>query len=379
MAWSVDTTAITADSTAATTDGATGGDTTAPSAPGTPTFSSVTSTGMTVSYTAATDNVAVTGYESNVNGAGWVDRGNVLTFNLSGLSGSTSYTVQVRAYDAAGNRGTASSASQTTLATVTITGGKSMQFVFGPGDLVVTPLTQADGTVITLPTPRRLGAFQEASFDSSADRKMLYGANSYPLAVGRGKAQVSLKVKAAQFSVDQWNAVFVGQNSNVTTGVVSAVADTQGATIPGTPFTITPTVPSSGTWSRDLGVTDGSGAALVRVASGPTAGQYSVTAGVYTFAAADTGKQVFISFAYTATSTTAKSLIVNNVPMGQAPFVQLDLLCNYGGNKLLVTLFQAIAAKASFGTKLDDFANAEFEFEGFVNSAGQAYQLSAAQ
>lgn len=82
------------------------GDATAPGSPGTPTASATTKTSYTISYTAATDNVAVTGYESRFNGTGTVtDRGNVLTFGVTGRTPGTTDTIDVRAYDAAGNRG----------------------------------------------------------------------------------------------------------------------------------------------------------------------------------------------------------------------------------------------------------------------------------
>lgn len=92
-----------------------GEDTTNPGAPGTPTFASVTKASATVNYSAASDNVAVTGYERRVDGGGVVDVGNALNFDLSGLTPGTTYTVEVRAYDAAGNRGAWASADLTTL------------------------------------------------------------------------------------------------------------------------------------------------------------------------------------------------------------------------------------------------------------------------
>jgi hypothetical protein len=269
------------------------------------------------------------------------------------------------------------------------TGEGSMQFVFGPGNLVATPLTDAFGNTIAHPTPRRLGAFQEASFDASSENKMLYGPNQNPIAVGRGKAKIGLKVNAAQVSVDQWNSYFIGQPGNQTTGILSAYIDTQGTAIPTTPFQITPVTTyaaflrgTTPTFDYDLGVQDGNGNAYTLVTSGPTTGQYSLASGVYTFATADTGKTVFISFAYTATNAAGGKncyVTVNNIAMGQAPFMQLDLFCTYGGNDLLVTLFQAVASKISIQTKLDDFAVPDIEFDGFANNSNQAYRIGASQ
>jgi hypothetical protein len=68
------------------------------------------------------------------------------------------------------------------------------------------------------------------------------------------------------------------------------------ATIPATPYQITPQF----VWLKDNGVQFTSNStALVKVASSPITGQYAVSAvGVYTFAAADTGKEVALSYSY---------------------------------------------------------------------------------
>jgi hypothetical protein len=68
-------------------------------------------------------------------------------------------------------------------------------------------------------------------------------------------------------------------------------------TIPGTPFQVTALGPY-GDWATDQGVTYVSGTPLVPVPSGPARGQYSVSAGKYTFAAADAGLGVLISYGY---------------------------------------------------------------------------------
>ncbi|SDG60721.1 mannan endo-1,4-beta-mannosidase [Lentzea fradiae] len=84
-----------------------GGDTEAPTTPGTPTASGITSTGLTLSWTASTDNVGVTGYEvlRAVGNGSFTTAGitTTATFTDSGLTPSTTYRYQVRARDAAGN------------------------------------------------------------------------------------------------------------------------------------------------------------------------------------------------------------------------------------------------------------------------------------
>jgi chitodextrinase len=95
-------------------------DTTPPTTPNAPTFSNVTTTGFRVSWSASTDNVAVTGYNlqistaSDFSGASTIDVGNVLYYDVSGLSNSTTYYARVRAYDAAPNYSAYSSGSSQT-------------------------------------------------------------------------------------------------------------------------------------------------------------------------------------------------------------------------------------------------------------------------
>lgn len=89
-------------------------DSSAPTAPGAPTFTNITMTSATASWAAATDDVGVTGYDYRLDSGAWQSLGNVLTRGLTGLSAATSYTFQVRARDAANNIGPASSATFTT-------------------------------------------------------------------------------------------------------------------------------------------------------------------------------------------------------------------------------------------------------------------------
>ncbi|MFF9194011.1 fibronectin type III domain-containing protein [Streptomyces sp. NPDC014779] len=79
-----------------------GTDTQAPSAPTGLQATSRTSSSVTLAWTAATDNVGVTGYEV-YQGATKVSTVTGTTATVSGLAASTSYTFTVKARDAAGN------------------------------------------------------------------------------------------------------------------------------------------------------------------------------------------------------------------------------------------------------------------------------------
>jgi hypothetical protein len=91
-----------------------GSDTQAPSTPSNVQASSITQTTATVSWNASTDNVGVTGYEVF---QGSTSLGTVTgtSANLTGLTANTSYTISVRAQDAAGNISNAGTVTFTTL------------------------------------------------------------------------------------------------------------------------------------------------------------------------------------------------------------------------------------------------------------------------
>jgi chitodextrinase len=93
-------------------------DTTPPPTPTGLTATAVSSSQINLSWTASTDNVAVTGYRVYRGGTLFITLGNVTTYQNTGLTASTPYSYTVVALDAAGNAsGQSTSASATTLAT----------------------------------------------------------------------------------------------------------------------------------------------------------------------------------------------------------------------------------------------------------------------
>src|SRR6185436_7820643 len=92
------------------------GDTTAPSVPTTLAATALSASKISLTWHAATDNLAVTGYTIYRNQSR-LTTVNTLTFTDTGLNSDTSYSYQVSAYDAAGN----SSALSTPLTVKTLT------------------------------------------------------------------------------------------------------------------------------------------------------------------------------------------------------------------------------------------------------------------
>jgi cellulose 1,4-beta-cellobiosidase len=100
-----------------TSTSTTPGDTTAPTAPSGLVASAVAQTTATISWTAATDNVGVTGYEIFRDGTS-VGTSTTTSFAATGLTAATAYSFTVKAKDAAGNV----SPSSTALAVTTLAG-----------------------------------------------------------------------------------------------------------------------------------------------------------------------------------------------------------------------------------------------------------------
>jgi hypothetical protein len=247
---------------------------------------------------------------------------------------------------------------------------------FGSGVMWGTPLQDNNGATIANPTPVLLGVLQDVSIDFGFDLKELYGTNQFPVAIGRGKGKITGKAKWAQLNGAAINSLVFGQT--LANGLLSAVFDQTGATIPGTPFTITP-ASGGNTWVADLGVRDSSGNPMTRKASAPAAGEYSVAAGVYTFAAADTGKTVYISYQYTATSTVARNSTVANTPMGTAPSWRCDFFTSLNAQPIMLSLLNCYSSKLAISTKMDDFLVPEIDFSASADAAGNIMKWGMAQ
>jgi hypothetical protein len=239
-------------------------------------------------------------------------------------------------------------------------------FLFGSGLMWGTPLTNAAGAALANPTPLIFGTLQDSEIDFKFELKQLHGQNQFAVAVGRGKGSVSGKAKMADIRAGFLETIVLGLSG--TNGVLSMVYDTVGVTA--TSVTVTP--PSSGTFDADLGVIDSTtGRAMTRVASAPTTGQYTVTAGgAYAFAAADAAKVVYINYRYTATSTTARKISITNQPMGYAPTFRADFYGPYQGKNCVMTLNNCISEGFKFSNKNDDFSVPEVGFQAFADNAG---------
>ncbi len=205
---------------------AAGADTTPPSAPGSLTSTATGSSGINLSWAAATDNVGVTGYRvERCQGASCTTFTQIATptgtsFGDSGLSASTTYRYRVRASDAAGNLGAYSPiASATTAASVSAVPIAYVQNNYA------TPQSPQTSVSVTYTGPQTAGNLNvvvvgwndtNAAVNSVTDSK----GNVYTRAVGPTmySTQLSQSIYYAK------NVAGAAANSNVVTVQFSAPA-----------------------------------------------------------------------------------------------------------------------------------------------------------
>lgn len=246
---------------------------------------------------------------------------------------------------------------------------------FGSGFMFMTPA--AGGT------PVRVGILQEGSFDVSFDEKPLYGQNQWPVALARGKAKGAIKSKFAQIDKDAIGKIFFGGSPAVGQ---DQTKDLEAATVPVTPGPYVVTVASAVNYVADLGVFYAlTGQPLEQVAAGSeAAGKYSVVTsgankGKYTFAAADQGAAVLISYQINDATVGYKTTL-SNQPMGTVSYFQLDTFQNNpesAGSQWGMRFYRCASSKLTLPFKQDDWTITEFDASVQANAAGKVMDFNS--
>jgi hypothetical protein len=244
------------------------------------------------------------------------------------------------------------------------------QYQFGSGALF---LTRTD---IANPTARRIGVLQEISLEAKFENKSLRGEFRFPVDISQGPASITGKFKQGQINGRIW-ADLLGATPS--TALKTPVIDEAGA-IPGS-STYTVTVAGAAIFYEDLGVTlAATGQTMERVASSPAAGQYSVSAGVYTFAAANASAAVLISYNTTVASPVAPNTLftLTNTVMGSAPAFSLNLCTVTKGKSLWSKLHAVSISGLTMPLKMDDYMLPETSFEAFADDSGNVMSWASA-
>ena len=238
-------------------------------------------------------------------------------------------------------------------------------FVFGSGVLIGTPQGG---------TPINFGLAQEISLNIATTTKALYGQNNFPVAIGSGTRKMTGKAKVARISGQALGNLFFGISPSVG-GTQTQFGEA--ASVPASsPYTYSTSFHS--TYTADQGVVYAStGLPLKWVASAPALGQYSVSAGVYTFSSADAGAAVLISYSYTVAAV-GESIAVTSQLIGPSITFSANLFAAdpTTGKQFSMLLYNCVAEKLAFGTKLEDFMVPELDFQCFANASGQVCQLN---
>ena len=239
---------------------------------------------------------------------------------------------------------------------------ETQQIVFNSGVLTFIP-PGANAS------PIQVGTLKDVGLDISYGVAELRGSNMFADDIALKDGKITGKAKAGRLYGATLMAIMQGMTSAV--GQRAVIYDER-ASVPTTPFQIT--VANGATYAEDLGVVDiTSGVILTKVASGPTTGQYSVTAvGVYTFAAADTGHIMSFRYAYLIAASGSTYSLLNSV-MGGTVAVKygLHLYNSYAGACSGFKLPAVIFPKLGLASKAGDYMELDIDFQAFPDATGK--------
>lgn len=222
----------------------------------------------------------------------------------------------------------------------------------------------------TVPQARRLRV-SDWSLDISISRKEMEvpGFAFAPASIDTG---IKVSGKGKLRAIDSGDLLSLLPNSSSVSGGVVEYVETPAAAA-------SVTVAHAATFKGDHGCDDAAGKPMVRVASAPAVGQYSVneTTGVYTFAVAEAGTLTIYYRATTTTGTTVKlsgGVLASNKALALVLFNATKT--GFGTSTYGVEVPNARITKLGEARKAGDFTEWDFEFSAdtdALNDALRAY------
>jgi hypothetical protein len=115
---------------------------------------------------------------------------------------------------------------------------------------------------------------------------------------------------------------------------------------------------------------------LIKVVGVPAKGQYACDgAGNYTFAAADAGAQMIISYAFTIVA--GLTISIAQQPLGTAPKFRAFLYNTYDGDFIGVELYRCVVSDISLPTKQKGYWICDLNFEACCDASENLGRLVA--
>jgi hypothetical protein len=237
-------------------------------------------------------------------------------------------------------------------------------FQFGIGEVFLIP---TGGNTANNPTPQQAFTIQDVTFDITRKNVKLMGQNQLPDDVAPSDMEGKGELTVGALSIDMFNQVMFGEAS--TTPGIQNIQPNEAHTIPPNPGPYTVSVTHASAFTKDAGViyasTTNAGAArqqFERVTGAPAAGEYAVSAGVYTFNAADANTPVAISYIWS--ENVGETLLVTSHLQGFGPVVEMWLRQPYKG-KNGIHIFAARLSGLNAPLKRDNYQMGKIGFEFF--------------
>jgi endoglucanase Acf2/chitodextrinase len=150
--------------------GSSGGDTQAPTAPTNLAVTGRTNSSISLSWTASTDNVGVTGYDI-YNGTALAGSSTGTSYTVTGLAANTTYSFTVRAKDAAGNVSAASAAVSATTTGTTTPQSNTLYVIDGAATTTPSALAFSAGAAAATDTIASAGG---GNYDGTPNNPLVY-------------------------------------------------------------------------------------------------------------------------------------------------------------------------------------------------------------
>lgn len=243
---------------------------------------------------------------------------------------------------------------------------------FGGGYAAFNP-SSVNAAQLANPTPLSPALVQETSVDFKADNKSLFGRNQFAVDVARGQIKANGKGKIGSTDPMFLNQMYFGMPQTV--GSIRPVPNEQHNFAPSIQVT------QHAGFAKDMGVTNAtSGLAMIRVATNPAIGQYSVDlgAGNYSFNAAEPATAVQISYSY-SDLTSGVTIGISAQINGYSPEFELEMSNYYRGKLFALVLYRCKMTDISLASKQTDYWMSDFSFEICANDAGNVGTIYADQ